>query len=154
MIECENLRDGKCVIASVHAESDVFAKPDACKACISCTNPRSLNSVTASLAMRAIGFPLPENKKYLLDAVQVRKGGPGTELKKLISWFWWPAKKCGRCGNRALKMDKWGTEKCKQRKDLIVAWLRQSAEKHGLPFSEKLASILVSKAIRNAERPK
>lgn len=152
MSSCKHNEKGCCKIASFHAQKPVDAKNDACAACSKNLKPRQLNNVTASMAMQAIGFPLPSDKRYLLKEVTVQQQGPGTELKRLVSWFWSPSKKCNRCTDRAIKMNRWGVDKCRRRKDLIVAWLRQSAEKNNLPFSQVAASILIDLAISNAEK--
>lgn len=150
--DCQYYVSGLCAVASHHSGKDVEARADACAACQNCINPRQLNNVTASLAIQSIGFPVPADKKYLLAEVTAKSEGPGTELQNLISWFWWPSGKCERCRNRALKMNKWGPGKCRRRKPLIVAWLRQSASKAGLPFSETMAGVAIDIAIARAEK--
>ena len=152
MSECKHFVAGVCKIISHHSGKDVPVMADACKACRESDKPFTLNYVTASLSMKAVGHPLPEDKKYLREEVMVKQEGPGTELKRLISWFWWPTGRCERCQNRARKMNKWGPAKCRQRKPLIILWLKQSAKKAGLPFSEAAAGAMIDLAIRTAEK--
>lgn len=72
----------------------------------------------------------------------------GTRLKNLISWFPVPKKTgCGSCNRLERKMNAWGPEKCLEKMPYILAKLRIAAKRRGLPFSERLVSILVSKAI-------
>jgi hypothetical protein len=73
---------------------------------------------------------------------------PGTELKKLISWFPVPKKtNCGSCSRMEAKMNAWGQDKCREKMPYILAKLRIAAKRRGLPFSERLVKLLVEKAI-------
>lgn len=81
------------------------------------------------------------NKQYLT----------GTKLKELISWFPIPKKTdCRTCRNLETKMNRWGPDKCEFKKPYIIGKLRIAALRRGLPFSERLVTILVDKAIRNS----
>ena len=85
--------------------------------------------------------------------------GPGTELKQIIAaWqrrFPWfdlsPRKGCG-CTDTALKMDRWGSDKCERNMDRIVRRLEVEATKRNLtvPFRKKMARRMVKQAIRRA----
>jgi len=78
--------------------------------------------------------------------------GPGTELKRLLSWIGIkPSRECS-CTRRALLMDHQGCEWCRQNLKQIVGWLREEAENRKLPFSETAARLLIRLAIRRAER--
>lgn len=146
---CEYLRNGFCEVASQIAGVEVRTTESACKQCIKHAKPRQPNDVTAGLAVKHDRALLPSVQHLLSIPVEQ---GPGTELKRLISWFWSPKRKCSTCSDRVRKMNKWGTKKCRQRKHLIVAWLRQSAEKEGLPFSAFVAGSLIDLAITTADR--
>ena len=76
----------------------------------------------------------------------------GTELRKLISWFVWnkKASSCKKCVNREHKMNMWGPEGCEEMMDTILGWLKESAEEHGYPFSKRLVTLVVKRAIKNA----
>lgn len=79
--------------------------------------------------------------------------GPGTELKKLISWFPVPRKKnCRSCRSLEIKMNRWGAEKCLEKMDYICKKLAIAAKRRKLPYSRSLAEKLVRKAIRNATK--
>jgi hypothetical protein len=49
-------------------------------------------------------------------------------------------------------MDRQGSEWCESNLDTIVGWLREEAEKRGLPFLDVAGRLLVKRAIRNARR--
>jgi len=99
---------------------------------------------------------IPKTKSVTLQPV-VRVDittGPGTELKKLISWFIWNKNinNCGTCATREQRMNRWGPDKCQQNILTIIEWLRESAVKHGYPFSERIAAALIRKAIDNSRK--
>ena len=79
-------------------------------------------------------------------------GGPGTELKKILSSVGITATPNCSCNARALEMDRNGVEWCESNIDTIVGWLREEAEKRGLPFVDIAGRLLVNRAIRNARR--
>jgi hypothetical protein len=49
-------------------------------------------------------------------------------------------------------MDAKGCEWCEANIDTIVGWLREEAEKRGLPFLDVVGRLLVRRSIRNARR--
>lgn len=158
MIICEKLIGGQCVVASDIAGVEVLANHDACKHCLSCENAKALNKATASLAaaqlLQSNQFddknPLhAEIKQVLIDPASIQ--GPGTELKKLISWFPVPGKaKCKTCRNLELKMNRWGPATCELKIAYIVKKLKIAAKRRSIPFNEFIAKSLVMTAIRNA----
>lgn len=79
-------------------------------------------------------------------------GGPGTELKKILSSVGITATPNCSCNARALEMDRNGVEWCESNIDTIVGWLREEAEKRGLPFLDAAGRLLVRRAIKNARR--
>ena len=79
-------------------------------------------------------------------------GGPGTELKKLLSWVGIRATEGCQCDDRALLMDIMGADECEERLDEIVGWLEEEAAERGLPFVRSVASLAVTQAIRNSRR--
>lgn len=105
------------------------------------------------------------------SACVIKVGGPGTELKKMLSAMGMePAPGCS-CRDRMKKMDAWGPEECRKRKQEILGWLRQEYEKQG--WGSKVSAgwkaltsglalhldpldpfgSLVDEAIRRAESP-
>jgi hypothetical protein len=82
----------------------------------------------------------------------VPTSGPGTELKKLLSKIGITSTPTCSCNARAKKMDEWGSEECEKRIDEIVGWLKEEANKRGLPFIEIAGKILVKRAISNSKK--
>jgi len=78
--------------------------------------------------------------------------GPGTELKKLLVSVGITATPNCSCNARAADMDRNGVEWCESNIDTIVGWLREEAEKRGLPFLDAVGRLLVRRAIKNARR--
>jgi hypothetical protein len=83
---------------------------------------------------------------------QLTIGGPGTELKKLLSMIGINAAPNCSCNARAKKMDEWGADECEKHIDEIVGWLREESHKRGLPFIDVAGRILVRKAIKNSRK--
>lgn len=130
------------------------------KACTICLEQATKdNHVTASLALRVVQRPIQDDKQYLYKLLKVAEvkpvnEGPGTELKKLISWFVWNEKdrNCSTCKNREQRMNRWGPDNCEKNMATIVGWLKESAVVRGYPFSERVAVALIKKAITNSRR--
>jgi hypothetical protein len=156
MTPCVHLEAGVCQLASRISGHNILVTDQHCQACVRHgTPPRSINQITVSLGFAAIHAAGEDASDYLArygHHTRERPEGPGTELQSLIAWFHSPTKSCGTCSDRARKMNRWGPDKCRRRKKLIVAWLRQSAAEAGLPFSETIAGGLVDIAIAKAER--
>ena len=55
--------------------------------------------------------------------------GPGTELKKLLESLGLPP--CEECTGRSVQMDLWGVAGCREHRDVIVGWLKESAQALG-----------------------
>ena len=83
--------------------------------------------------------------KYTTECTQ-----PGTELKKLIAWFYSPDKKKCKCATRIQKMNKWGPDKCEEKMETILRWLRHSAAIAKIPYFRPAVLLLVRKAIKNS----
>ena len=78
--------------------------------------------------------------------------GPGTELKAMLSWLViTPTPTCS-CNQRAIQMDFWGADECERRKEEILGWLKEEAQKRSLPFVEPAARKMVEWAISRARK--
>lgn len=157
MIKCEHLDENNCRLASSQiGVSLVPTTVSACEYCLSCNNPKSVNKAVASIAVRELirtgKFDSNNPKHFALQKIlTVELSGPGTELKKLISWFPVPKKTgCRSCRSLEIKMNNWGPEKCEQKIGYITRKLHVAAMRRNIPFSESLAKVLIRKAIRNA----
>lgn len=80
--------------------------------------------------------------------------GPGTELKKLLSYFNIKSSENCSCAKKAKIMNREGTDWCRNNKSIIISWLEQEANKRKLPFFKIAASKLIDLAISRAERKK
>lgn len=78
----------------------------------------------------------------------------GSSLKSLLSGFPFYISHVSECScrARAAQMDAKGCEWCEANIDTIVGWLREEAEKRGLPFLDVVGRLLVRRSIRNARR--
>lgn len=85
----------------------------------------------------------------LKNKYTIKHGSTGTELKRLIDWFPIPkGKNCDSCRALEAKMNKWGPSTCEIKKQYILKKLEIAAKRRGLPFSKRLVTILIDKAIR------
>ena len=85
----------------------------------------------------------------------VPASGPGTELKKILSLVGITASPTCSCNARARRMDEEEKREpgwCAAHVDEIVGWLREEAEKRGLPFIDMAGRVIVRRAISNARR--
>lgn len=73
-------------------------------------------------------------------------GGPGTELKRLLSSLGIQAANCA-CNDRARQMDAWGVAGCKENRETILAWLRQEQARRGWRDKLKAAALAVSSGL-------
>ena len=81
-------------------------------------------------------------------------GGPGTELKAILTRFGIKPKGCG-CNSYAAQMDRRGPAWCRDNLDKITEWLLREGKKRNLPlakFSRPAVKVLIRWAIRRAER--
>lgn len=135
--------------------------PESCAKCASLPDKYSPNSVTASLAAFAARNQTPDKFPELIQLLkplfQVVKPsdadlgkGPGTELKKLLSWFAVDTPTC-ECLSRAKLMNTWGPQGCRDNMSTILVWLHEEALNRGLPFVKLVAQQLVLLAISRAE---
>jgi len=81
--------------------------------------------------------------------------GPGAELKKLLSRIGITATPNCACNARAAAMDINEAREpgwCEAHLEEIVGWLREEAQKRGLPFVDMAGRLLVRRAIKDAKR--
>lgn len=76
--------------------------------------------------------------------------GPGTELKKLLAVAGIVATPDCACNARAAEMDRLGCEWVEANLSRVVGWLREEAQRRGLPFLDVAGRVLVRQAIANA----
>ena len=113
-----------------------------------CTPVRRGSFINCSVCGRRIDAP------GAVCGVDGSPGGPGTELKAILSG--WPfrlsiSSTC-KCNHRAATMDAWGADGCESRMSEIVGWLRSEARERNIFFSDAIARLLVSRAISRARK--
>lgn len=91
--------------------------------------------------------------KYPREKAAV-KGGPGTELTKILETLGLGYLEGCKCKQRARQMDEWGPDGCLQNLSTIVGWLEEEAKNRKLPFIRWGARTLVLVAIRRARKHK
>jgi hypothetical protein len=82
-------------------------------------------------------------------------GGPGTELKKLLSRVGITATPNCKCNARVKHMDAMEAQEpgwCERNIDTVVGYLREAAADRGLPFLDAAGRVLVRRAISNARK--
>lgn len=155
-MKCPHNINNQCAIVQEMTQLTIATNEKTCEACTMLPKARMPNKVTCGLAILAINNnhknldDYPNVKKLLLKQIEE---GPGTELKKLISWFPIPNKNnCAKCKALEVKMNQWGVEKCIEKKKYIITKLLINAKRKNIPTTEFIISTLLNKAIRNAKR--
>ena len=134
---------------------------EACTKCSSLSEKQCPNAVTAGLAVYAARQQAPQKVPELIqllkplfqtaDKDQTTIGsGPGTELKKILSWFAVDTPTC-ECLSRARLMNTWGPQGCRDNISTILMWLQEEALNRQIPFVKVVAKQLVLLAISRAE---
>lgn len=145
--ECIHRIDDTCAIANDLIDAKTVVSDRTCEACFASDNPKSENKITCGVAVAYLLKHRKEVPERLFAIVGVKpQQGPGTELKKLISWFYSPNKKC-KCDTRIQKMNKWGPDECERREVTILRWLKHSAVIARVPYFESAAKMLLATAI-------
>ncbi len=161
-MKCKHYHDGTCGIASGMAGESVRPDANACKYCTESEQPQQRNLLTLGIARHQIQHTNPELAARLLVEMRpfmqvIRTGanqeGPGTELKKLLSWFHSPEKRKCKCQTRIQKMNAWGPDKCEQKIETILRWMRHSAKIHKIPFFEPAVRLVIRTAIKRSRSP-
>ncbi len=163
-MQCEYFFSGACDLASSLAGVKCETTEDACKACAESSPSKAENAVTYSLAYSTL------HKKRLLDPKvhehvysgvrhfcterhtspidnELVLSGVGTRLAGMLPFLKKGLSECSVCRLRVRLMNRWGTKKCKEKKELILRWLKDSAERNGYPFSPTAVTFLINAAI-------
>jgi hypothetical protein len=129
-----------------------YGEPRSLVRCTACGRPVKVASSTLGRVYAECRGDAETRWTKSGDPIEVQAGGPGTELKSLLSAIGIVAKPDCSCHARARVMDRQGCDWCEQHLDTIVGWLREEAAKRGLPFLDAGGRLLVRRAIRNARR--
>jgi hypothetical protein len=151
-VECPNLLTNpdtqlqSCSIVESICNIQHLPTASNCQACTRCTHPQKVNEVTVGISIQLLQEQGQEYE-YLLPALSIDTlQGPGTTLKKMLSWFITKPPNCS-CSDRAELMDVWGPDKCKENIRTILGWLRESALDNNYPYSEFLIKYMIELAI-------
>jgi hypothetical protein len=77
---------------------------------------------------------------------------PGTILSKMIKSVGIQMTDSCSCKRHALEMNEKGNDWCEQNIDTVVGWLREEAQRRGLPFMDALGKLLVWRAIKKSRK--
>jgi hypothetical protein len=125
---CKHLINNECNIVRQLAGIPYAPPPENCRACSKCTKPQAINEITKACADRIL-------QQHNEPPLYYGKGGPGTRLKTILSWFSVESSTC-KCAERAELMNVWGYEKCWSNRDIILSWLRESALDRNVIYSD------------------
>ena len=129
-----------------------------CRVCNRQVKTKTTKAIAACRAGKS--RPSPELLMQAAGIVSAKApvvGGPGTELKKLLSKIGITATPNCSCNARARRMDEEEARHpgwCEEHLEEIVGWLREEATKRKLPFIDAAGRMLVRRAIKNAQRAK
>ena len=81
-----------------------------------------------------------------------QSGGPGTELKALLSKIGIRSSPTCSCNKRAKTMDENGIAWCEQNVETICDWLAEESAKRKLPFLRAAGKVIIHMAIKRAKK--
>lgn len=78
--------------------------------------------------------------------------GPGTVLSKMIKSLGIVMSDSCSCRRHAIEMNTKGNDWCEQNIDTVVSWLREEANRRGLPFVDMVGKLMVNRAIKKSRK--
>lgn len=78
--------------------------------------------------------------------------GPGTVLSKMIKSLGIVMSDSCSCRRHALEMNAKGNDWCEANIDTIIGWLREEANRRGLPFVDMIGKLMVSRSIKKSRK--
>jgi hypothetical protein len=78
--------------------------------------------------------------------------GPGTVLSKMIKSLGIVMSDSCSCKRHAIEMNARGNDWCETNIDIIVGWLREEANRRGLPFVDLIGKVMVNRAIKKSRK--
>ncbi len=140
-MECQHFENGTCKLVNAIVGKPAMILKEICTKCGNEPEPQQLNRVVQAWA---------DFSKRKQPGVPPSNEGPGTELKKLLSWFHSPDKRKCKCQTRIQKMNAWGPDKCEQKMETILRWMRHSSKFHKIPFFEPAVRLVIRTATRRS----
>tara|TARA_R100001163_G_scaffold65518_1_gene63046 strand:+ start:2164 stop:2784 length:621 start_codon:yes stop_codon:yes gene_type:complete len=89
---------------------------------------------------------------YLPRTLDSDPHGPGTILAGMLEAVGIKSAPNCSCKRRAVVMNAEGNDWCEENMDTILDWLKEEANKRGLPFIRGGAKLIVSRAIKKSRR--
>jgi len=146
-MDCKHYSHGCCALAKELSGDLVPVTDTVCRACTRTSSPKKMNEV---IKIHTFTYCLDQGilLKDIQDELKIPspEKGPGTVLKKMISWFIEQPPDCG-CDNRVTVMNLWGQEKCVENKKIILHWLRESAMMNDINIGEFAISFYLNIAL-------
>jgi hypothetical protein len=78
--------------------------------------------------------------------------GPGTVLSKMIKTLGIVMSDSCSCRRHAIEMNTRGSDWCEQNMDTVVGWLREEANRRGLPFVDMIGKLMVGRAVKKSRK--
>lgn len=78
--------------------------------------------------------------------------GPGTVLSKMIKSLGIVMSDSCSCRRHAIEMNTQGNDWCEQNIDTVVGWLKEEANRRGLPFVDMIGKLMVGRAIKKSRK--
>lgn len=156
IVQCQHNINGLCQIATDISKIPTVAHEATCYACSTQPNPCCENKVTQGLALASILRQNRHDKDAALNhpsnivnkLANSKQTGPGTTLKKLISWFPIGKEHCSRCSELEEKMNQWGPDKCLEQMSYILHYMEVTAKQKKILWNHTAVRLLVLTAIR------
>lgn len=112
----------------------------------------AIDGVDIVVHVRRRDCPIGKHNVPIPEPSTANRPRPGAELVKLLAKLGITSGPGCNCKLRAALMDARGPQWCRDNTDEIVRWLREEADRRGLPFIETAARWLVRTAVRRAEK--
>ena len=147
MDTCKHLdTDKSCLIIKQLTGEEHLPSQEECRACSNCHGPQTINEITTSISNSIL---IEESRPTLYKISKTTSSkwiqmsdGPGTRLKKTISWFI-NTGTCDGCEERSKIMDTWHVEGCNKNIKTIVHWLDESAHLANMNISRSAIEMIV-----------
>lgn len=96
--------------------------------CTICTRRRESRRLPHEIHRTCPGFEVEDSYRVPSDHVVVPPPahGPGTQLKAIFASLGINPKSQCQCNEKSAWMNRWGVDGCRERRDIIVGWLRDS----------------------------
>jgi hypothetical protein len=78
--------------------------------------------------------------------------GPGTVLSKMIKSMGIVMSDSCSCRRHAIEMNTKGNDWCEQNIDTVVGWLKEEANRRGLPFVDMIGKLMVGRAVKKSRK--